>query len=294
MPDPSVRTVSKWPPHDVTMLSDDDDILTDMRVGEEIFIANKDINLDNPPATGDLYWKGVIDSMHRIPKKKGCMFIVKWFYSKEDVVTLLKMDTNTKVAVDAFGEHELTLSDHKDVIDSLTCQSDIIVHVFNDNDYLREHIEKGWWYQRIILKTNNPSARVKGVNLHCTCQTPYNPNVDIQRFCIQCSHWYDADCLRRASDGSVLPFTRSESILVKVAKMPIIRGCLKGQDNWSLVGSGPSVVKAKEWVHALETDDNFILPPEWRDQLVKNLLDFVADTTFTTFPCPECGEDTLI
>ncbi|KAF8958776.1 hypothetical protein BDZ97DRAFT_1923397 [Flammula alnicola] len=291
---PSVSQVRLIPELDLCQVEGDEGELTTFRGGDNVFLAHEGMDLSDRPVDGDLYWKGKIVSVHmKAPEKddsddsdeeddpEPCYLIVRWYYSVEDM-NKVKITDSSKSSLRAFGRNELALSTHEDVVDLSCLESECFIHQYDDRDGFHQPIHKTWWVVRTALRIQSKKYSITGMNVHCVCNNPYEPDRDRQRFCQKCKVWFDEGCLGIPSTNSI---SSDISDVQRVAQMPILRGSYEGMDEWSLTGSGYAVRQAYIWLEEMDSE----LPEDWEATLGKELVEFArSQETWQRFKCPKC------
>lgn len=104
--------------------------------------------------------------------------------------------------------------------------------------------------------------------LHCVCNQPYGPSIDIMRYCTQCLKWFHQECMTEFPGQPELPFempTDAADELVEIARFPIVRGGV-----WGLGGNINIVWAAREYLkkatEAEQNDEEFGME-DWEQQL---------------------------
>jgi hypothetical protein len=136
-----------------------------------------------------------------------------------------------------------------------------------------------------------------------SCQEPYAPHQDRQRYCDTCKSWYHVRCLQDlATDGDLVDFdltanqpidteSREDNglpqIFYAVLAGPNVRGhggVYNWENNWLVTGSGVQKGMIAEWMEEGEC------PETWLELLGEGFLeDFLVGKSWKFYSCPTCA-----
>lgn len=129
-----------------------------------------------------------------------------------------------------------------------------------------------------------------------TCNKPYSPDKEIQRFCSNCNQWYHIRCLDVLSPlGSIkshLPPTevqahhKVDKLFKALICCPVERGITAG-----VFGNGWGIHQARQWYNQL-VNEGYHLPDDWITQMDQIDTRWIAPTknlaNTTYYQCPNC------
>ncbi|KZT18962.1 hypothetical protein NEOLEDRAFT_1183821 [Neolentinus lepideus HHB14362 ss-1] len=262
-------------------------------IGRDVFVYPPEMEITNKSNTNtpQKLWKAKILELEQRTsaeqeRHKGGMARVQWYYSPGHLIDLgVKLvEDDSQVLHDFAGACELVLSDHKSLIPLEPIASFVEVYCLRDknfhpayegstevqalepdleNHYFPTHQSSdqssippnGWYYRRKL-----EGMVLKGVNKHCTCQTPYNLDRDRQQFCQSCSTWFHIDCMEPVPDYP------SEEVVAR---------------KWEIFGSGSYID------YLVRCGDD--LADDWGDVIDKCFEDDMAAEQDQWYQCPTCS-----
>jgi hypothetical protein len=173
------------------------------------------------------------------------------------------------------------------------------VDFFNDTlSRTVEEVRNWYWRAEVNLDTNTVTS---GWNNHCECQTPYNPAVDCQHYCIACNMWFDIKCIGEARACNIDWDTEAgkinvpaEELLSKFVNTPVVRGMgtfecenVRPDGRWLVSGNGPWLLQA-EGSSRLTS-----LEPQWACSLGRvdrAVVRYCSEKYWLEYVCPRCNK----
>ncbi|EPQ50203.1 hypothetical protein GLOTRDRAFT_97168 [Gloeophyllum trabeum ATCC 11539] len=265
----------------------------DIKPGDCVYIRPPELRART--IEGFHYWKAQVKEIRGDGDDEA--FLITWFYTAEEarkksLLPVLPAQDDLKKVVDHMGRNELLSSDHEQVISSQTAEDIVDVVRFDDRGpFSPENVHPNDYFTRFRLVTKEGRPHFLDVTKHCTCQTVYDPDQDVQRFCLSCVRWFDQACMTKSTAGPLVPFeegqeeTPAEEVK-RFLKSPIIRGYSGGRHlYWEIVGTGRLLNQVTALVSGLFDGE----VPDWKTGLPEGFVE--AMEVLRAMPgyiCPSC------
>lgn len=107
-------------------------------------------------------------------------------------------------------------------------------------------------------RVSSGGQQIDALPLHCVCDKPYCPALDIMHYCLDCNKWFHTSCLESWTDDIPpleSPGGKIPSALAKLARFPVARGGW-----WGIGGNINVVAKARAMVASGDWE-------KWEDEL---------------------------
>jgi len=224
---------------------------------------------------------------------------VQWYYHPEELQSHIPSFRS-----ELCGAQERILSNHFDVVPTISCNGPVEMVELNEQDPSQELPEDSYFYRLTFhIQRGKKSARRDKVSpfpISCFCRSPYNPDLHIMRWCSNCRVWLHNDCLKNSKSkrSSYLcpdplptpPVASSKRInksflknLSSLAHCPIVKG-----QEFGVVGNFQHVIRAKSLLQQMASEgDSFIVPKDWKEQL--GLTGNTRPNINKWRTCPTCG-----